>query len=120
MPRTYLISYDLARPTRNKHVLAQEIMSLGERWARPLEQTWYVSASEKASVIEARLATLLDSEDGLLIQQVEDEAVLTNTSLRWFRQRRPGIDIDAESNVLAFPVPNSQPAQCELPFARAS
>ncbi len=115
--RTYLISYDLARPLRNKHVIAQEIMTLGERWARPLEQTWYVSAYDKPEAIEARLAALLDTDDGLLIQQVEDEAVLTNTSLRWFRQRRPGLDLEG-TNVIAFPAP--PPAQPELPFARAS
>ena len=30
----------------------------------------------------------LDGEDGLLIQQVESDAVLLNTALSWFRKRR--------------------------------
>ena len=30
--RTYLISYDLAKPNRNQHVLAQVIMGLGDKW----------------------------------------------------------------------------------------
>ena len=71
--RTFLISYDLAKPNYNKHVLAQEIMSLGERWARPLEQTWYVTADESEAGIEARLASLLEENDGMLIQAVDGE-----------------------------------------------
>ena len=62
-------------------------MQLGEAWARPLEATWYVQSKERAEVLETRLGLHLDSEDGLLIQQVETEAVLLNTSLRWFRNR---------------------------------
>lgn len=115
--RTFLVSYDLAKPNRNKHVIAQEIMGLGERWARPLESTWYVEGRVSAAEMERRLAGLLDTDDGLLIQQVENAAVLSNTSLRWFRQRRPGLDLEG-TNVIAFPAP--PPAQPELPFARAS
>ena len=121
--RTYLITYDLAQPTRNKHVLAHEIMTLGARWARPLEQTWYVSSDDAEGDIEARLSGLLDADDGLLIQAVDDAAVLTNTSLRWFRQRRAALEIEAGSNVVAFPVigrPPVQEDQPELPLAHAS
>lgn len=118
--RTFLISYDLAKPTRNKHVIAQEIMSLGERWARPLEQTWYVSTDTGEEGIEARLAGLLDADDGLLVQAVEDKAVLTNTSLRWFRQRRAALEITEGSNIIPFPMPPAPPSdQPELPFAEA-
>jgi hypothetical protein len=119
--RTFLISYDLAKPNYNKHVLAQEIMSLGERWARPLEQTWYVTADESEAGIEARLASLLEENDGMLIQAVDEKAVLTNTSLRWFRQRRAALEIAEGSNIIAFPAPPAPPAdQPELPFAQAS
>ena len=103
--RTLIISYDLANPHRNKHVLAQQIMALGESWARPLEQTWYVRTERARSTIEAQLAGLLEADDGLLIQAVEDDAVLTNTALRWFRQRRPSVEIGEGSNVIAFPAP---------------
>lgn len=112
--RTYLIAYDLANPTINKHAVAQSIMAVGERWARPLESTWYVTSDTTEEAIAERLSALLDNDDGLLIQSVDDQAVLTNTSLRW------------SSNVVAFPAPKpaEQPADLgdepELPFARAS
>lgn len=118
--RTLLISYDLAHPHRNKHVLAQEIMRLGSRWARPLESTWYVSTDNNEIEVESRLATLLDSEDGLLIQAVSEEAVLSNTQLRWFRQRRADTGSAEMTNVIAFPLVTAPPAQAELPLAAPS
>ena len=117
--RTLIISYDLAQPQRNKHILAQQIMSLGRSWARPLEQTWYVRTDAAADEVEEQLRVVLESEDGLLVQATRDEAVMTNTALRWFRQRQPeiGSGPDGGSNVIAFPAP--QPVsddQDELPF----
>jgi hypothetical protein len=118
--RTLIISYDLANPHHNKHVLAQQIMALGEAWARPLEQTWYVRTDVREESVEAKLAGLLEADDGLLIQAVEDDAVLTNTALRWFRRRRPTVDIVEGSNVIAFPAPAPLPdEQAELPLAEA-
>ncbi|MGQ0457961.1 MAG: hypothetical protein ACT4OU_12985 [Hyphomicrobium sp.] len=118
--RTYLISYDLAKPHRNQHVLAQVIMGLGDKWARPLTNTWYVASTREEIDLEADLKDLLDDDDGLVIQAVKREAVLTNTSLRWFRQRRPGLDIAPDSNIIAFPSPPApEPAEPELPFAEA-
>ena len=118
--RTFLISYDLAKPSRNRHILAQLIMTLGTRWARPLEQTWYVSADTSVEDIENKLAGVLDSDDGMLIQAVDDKAVLTNTALRWFRQRQAPIEIAEDSNVIAFPAPAAPPSdEPELPFAEA-
>ena len=119
--RTFLISYDLGRPARNKHAMATVIMSLGAAWARPLEQTWYVRAELQEGEIESRLSTLLDDEDGLIVQAVVDEGVMTNTQLRWFRQRRPAFEIEVGGNVVAFPsVPSLPAAQAELPLAAAS
>lgn len=118
--RTFLISYDLARPARNKHALATIIMSLGTAWARPLEQTWYVRAELSEEDIEGRLAQVLDDEDGLLVQAVTEAGVMTNTQLRWFRQRRPAFDLQAGTNVLAFPSAPVNGAQPELPLAVAS
>ena len=121
--RTFLISYDLANPAHNKHTIAQSIMSAGERWARPLESTWYVTSAESEAALAARISGLLDTDDGLLIQSVDEQAVLTNTSLRWFRQRQQAAPTAAMvSNIVAFPAPqpvvtNDEP---ELPFARAS
>jgi hypothetical protein len=114
--RTLLISYDLAKPHRNKHVLAQEIMGLGARWARPLEQTWYVSTDRDELEVEAKLVGLLDADDGMLIQSVNEEAVLSNTQLRWFRQRRADMGTAETTNVIAFPLISAPPAQAELPL----
>ena len=114
--RTLLISYDLAKPFRNKHILAQEIMGLGARWARPLEQTWYVSTERDEVEIEAQLAVFLDTDDGLLIQSVSEEAVLSNTQMRWFRQRRADTGSAETTNVIAFPMISAPPAQAELPL----
>ena len=90
--RTYLISYDLAKPHLLKHVVAQAIMAAGQSWARPLEQTWYVRTEESEEALEAKLTRILDSDDGLLIQRVKEDAVLTNTSVRWFKQRQGGVE----------------------------
>ncbi len=118
--RTLIISYDLANPHRNKHVLAQQIMALGDAWARPLEQTWYVRTDVREETVEGKLSGVLEAEDGLLIQAVEDDAVLTNTALRWFRRRRPSVEIAEGSNVIAFPAPATDPdEQPELPLAQA-
>jgi len=118
--RTLIISYDLAQPHRNKHVLAQQIMALGQSWARPLEQTWYVRTEAREEQIEAQLCGLLDPDDGLLIQAVKDEALLTNTALRWFRQRRAGVDMGEDTNIIAFPMPAPFVSdQQELPLAAA-
>ena len=118
--RTLIISYDLAQPHRNKHVLAQQIMAIGQSWARPLEQTWYVRTDAREDQIEAQLRGHLDPDDGLLIQATRDEAVLTNTALRWFRRRHPSVEIAEGSNVIAFPAPALDPdEQPELPLAEA-
>jgi hypothetical protein len=118
--RTLIISYDLAQPHRNKHVLAQQIMAIGQSWARPLEQTWYVRTDAREDQIEAQLRGHLDPDDGLLIQATRDEAVLTNTALRWFRQRRAGIEAGGDTNVIAFPMPSQfVDDQQELPLAEA-
>lgn len=118
--RTYLVSYDLAKPTYNQHVIAQTIMGLGEKWARPLSTTWYVVTDREPEAIEAEIRYLLDTDDGLLIQSVKREALLTNTALRWFRKRRAGLDIPEGSNVIAFPAPkDGETAEPELPFAEA-
>jgi hypothetical protein len=118
--RTLLISYDLAKPHRNKHVLAQEIMSLGARWARPLEQTWYVSTERDEIEVESKLSAILESDDGMLIQAVSEDAVLSNTQLRWFRQRRADIGSAETTNIIAFPVISTPPAQAELPLGEGT
>lgn len=116
--RLFLISYDLARSIRNKHAIATAIMNLSQAWARPLETTWYVRTNASDDDIQAELAGLLDSEDGLIVQAVSEAALLVNTSLRWFRRRRPVAE--ALGSILAFPVnAPSAIAQPELQLAQA-
>jgi hypothetical protein len=105
---TYLIAYDVAQAKAIKHAMATELMRIGVVWARPLETTWYVRTSEDACDLEARLSALLDTDDGLLIQPVQDQATLSNTAIRWFGHRRVAVDsVDrhegALENVIAFP-----------------
>ena len=54
--------------------------------------------------IELRLSRLLDDNDGLVVQEARGEAVLANTGVRWFRQRRTNT-LDTDANVVRFPAP---------------
>ncbi|MEQ8824570.1 MAG: hypothetical protein RIC14_09365 [Filomicrobium sp.] len=110
--RTFLISYDLANPNAKKRVLADIIMSTGERWARPLEQTWYIESHETAEEIEAKMSWMLGDEDGLLVQAVGPGSVLTNTSLRWFRKR----DAQMGDNMVAAQAPTVGEAENVVSF----
>jgi hypothetical protein len=97
--RTYLISFDVAAPER--HIIAGAIMQLGEAWARPLDNTWYIQTAERADAIERGLRPFMGAAEGLLIQEVESNAVLLNTALRWFRRRRPAAAEAGEAVALA-------------------
>ncbi len=101
--RTFLISYDLAQPAKNKTALCSTIMMLGQSWARPLDQTWYIKADMEDCDIENVLNGLLQDDDGLLVQCVEHDAMMANTQLRWFKQRAQPL-ASVETNVIAFPV----------------
>ena len=116
--RTYLVSYDLANPAMNQPYLADAIMALGEAWARPLANVWYLRTDTEQSMIENRLGRLLDEHDGLLVQSVREEAAFRNTGLRWFRRRRREDEVDA-TNVLAFPMPaETMPDTTQAPAGR--
>lgn len=118
--RTYLIAYDLTQPQSSRHAIAGEIMRLGQSWARPLEQTWYVRSEADEGELEARLAWMLSAEDGLLIQAVEEEAVLVNTRLRWFRQRHEAGARDRQASLIRFPSsPGGVSADDDLSLAEA-
>ncbi len=48
--------------------------------------------------------------------------MLTNTALRWFRQRRAGIVAGEDTNVIAFPMPaqfTDDQQELPLPLAEA-
>jgi hypothetical protein len=116
---TFMISYDLAAPASNKHALATAIMSIGASWARPLDHCWYVRSDVTETDIEQRLSILLADDDALVVQSVSETGVLTNTQLRWFRNRRPSFDVETGTNIVAFPSLPSANAAPELPFAAA-
>lgn len=94
--RTFIVAYDLARNQRP--AMADAIMRTAEHWARPLDNVWYLRTAASSADIEATLAGLIGVDDGLLVQEARGEAVLANTSLRWFRRRRES------DNVVPFPV----------------
>jgi hypothetical protein len=104
--RTVLVSYDLAQPYWNKHVLAQRIMALGT-WARPLEQTWYVVTNHDAAEVERQLSHLLGDEDGLLVHEVVGDAALSNAHVRWFHHRCCDIGDADTTNVIPFRRPDT-------------
>ena len=116
--RTFLVSYDLAKPELNQPYIAEAIMSLGASWARPLENVWYLRAEETQTEIEARLSRLLDEHDGLLIQETRGDARMLNTGLRWFRRRRGTLTVlppdETQSNVVSFPPPRVQPSVVDI------
>ena len=88
----------------SKKLVAFDDSTLGEAWARPLANVWYLRTDSNQDAIEGRLARLLDGHDGLLVQGVREEGAFRNTGLRWFRRRRREEDA-AASNVVAFPTP---------------
>lgn len=90
---TYLISYELSKSYQRKLILSQAIMSLGESWARPLENTWYIRSKDREHIIKEKLGKYIDSDDAFLIQNVDDEVTMVNTSLRWFKAKKSDFEI---------------------------
>jgi hypothetical protein len=88
MPRTLLVAYELTSPEATRPLIADTLMSLGEAWARPLDTVWMLRTDLTADVVEARLADILGTDDGLMVQETRGEGAFTNTGLRWFRPRR--------------------------------
>jgi hypothetical protein len=88
MTRTLLVAYDLSQTTACRAQIAELLMTIGEAWARPLDTVWMVRTNLTAEGFEARLAPLLGTDDGLMVQEARGDAAFANTSLRWFRPRR--------------------------------
>jgi hypothetical protein len=104
MTRTLLVAYDLARPSDTRPQIAEMLMSIGEAWARPLDTVWMLRTNLAAEAIEARLAPLLGTDDGLMVQEARGEAAFANTGLRWFRPRRQSaVEALHMAAVIAFP-----------------
>ena len=110
MTRTLLVAYDLARPSDTRPQIAEILMSIGQAWARPLDTVWMVRTQLAPETIEERLAPLLGSDDGLMVQEARGEAAFSNTGLRWFRPRRSSaFEALQTAAVIAFPDASSTP-----------
>lgn len=70
--KVYQINYDL-RKQRNYEELYKKIMSLGN-WCHPLESCWLIVSEKKASQIAEELFKVMDSDDGLLVTRLLNEA----------------------------------------------
>jgi hypothetical protein len=123
--RTFLVSYDLAA-VASAPAIVQEIMQLGQAWARPLDNVWYLRAEQTPAEIEASLSRHLRGEDGLVIQEARGAVAMLNTGLRWFRPRRgPESEATVASNIVPFPAVQAASAeieemQDELPLLKAA
>ena len=62
--RTFLVSYDLAA-VASAPAIVQEIMQLGQAWARPLDNVWYLRAEQTPAEIEASLSGICAARTGL-------------------------------------------------------
>ena len=109
--RTFLISYDLTAPAKNKQAIADAIMELGVRWARPLDQSWYIEAKSTAASVEDALSWMFGEDDSLLVQEVSERAVTSNTSIRWFKQRG-----GETGNVVNFPRADAVTSSVEIEY----
>ncbi len=122
--RTFLVSYDLAA-VASAPAIVEEIMQLGQAWARPLDNVWYLRAEQTPAEIEASLSRHLRGEDGLVIQEARGAVTMLNTGLRWFRPRQRQDEEVAVSNVVPFPAHAAASAEIEegqeeLPLLRAA
>ena len=54
-------------------------------------------------IIGAELAAMVGEDDGIIVQETTEDAVMANTTLRWFRRRAPSV-ADVSPNVVVFPV----------------
>jgi len=84
---TYMISCDLTTAPQENSGLLHAIKGMAQAWARPLEMTWYVRTVLDIAEVETRLGAQLELEDCVLIQPVNAEAAMLNTTLRWFSPR---------------------------------
>jgi len=70
--KVYQINYDL-RKNRDYTSLFNKIESYGT-WARPLESCWIIATNQSAAQVRDALASVMDSDDGLLVTRLSGEA----------------------------------------------
>ncbi|USK40153.1 CRISPR-associated protein Cas2 [Cytobacillus firmus] len=77
--KSYLISYDLIGPNRDYDSVTEKIKSYGT-WARPLESVWIIKTDDAATTIRDNIASVMDSNDKLIVVQLSGTAAWRNLS----------------------------------------
>lgn len=67
---TYMISYDLNSPTKNRTAVEDSIKSLGS-WCRYVSTTFLVSSSKNVDDVQDIVTKHLDSNDSMIICKVQ-------------------------------------------------
>lgn len=70
--KVYQICYDL-RKQRDYTSLIDKIKSYGT-YAKPLESCWLVATNQTVVQVRDNLASVMDSDDGLLVTRLQGEA----------------------------------------------
>ncbi|QXB84983.1 hypothetical protein I6L24_09165 [Acinetobacter lwoffii] len=70
--KVYQINYDL-RKQRNYDELYKKIQSY-PNWCHPLESCWLIASEKTAPQIAEELFKVMDSDDGLLVTRLLNEA----------------------------------------------
>ena len=85
---TYLIGYDLNKPSQNYDELHEAIKSLGAWWHH-LDSTWIGKHDGPSTTIRDYLKPYIDSNDELLVVKLTGEAAWTGFNQRgsdWLRE----------------------------------
>jgi len=67
---TYMISYDLNSPTKNRTAVEDSIKSLGN-WCRYVSTTFLVSSRKNIDEVQSIVTNNLDSNDYMIISKVQ-------------------------------------------------
>jgi hypothetical protein len=89
----YVITAQLASPSRNEEVIDSWIRSQFASWTNPLPAVWVVEGAIAAEQILNALAPSLSPDDRLLIIKAATEAVwhgVSDDSARWLADNFPG------------------------------
>lgn len=68
--KTYLITYDLHKPSQNYEGLYEAIKALANGWWHHVDSTWLVNSNLSAGEIRDSIMGKLDSNDELLVISV--------------------------------------------------
>jgi hypothetical protein len=74
---TYLIGYDLNKPSKDYSDLIEAIKVLSDTWWHHLDSTWLIKHEGTAVTIRDALKSHLDSNDELLVVKLSGEGAWT-------------------------------------------